>query len=296
MFLMLFERWLPNLMLYYRNTFFYYLAAGFASAYDRLRWRGVADGWSKVVRTLPDKVRAFERFILTRDVPAPPPRSSATVMCAEAVSAGWDAFARAWNEVTRSLRDRDLLSNEEVSLLAFQRLEGDAVDCFFGGATRAGGAGAYLLFPAMLAAPVFTKAGASRNVNMGYSMLSAVLAQTTDVFAFVFVSVLGACDGAKRAALVETLSVAFDLVACAVVRRQASAADDLVTLRGHAVIAFTALRAAASDARGDLFSEHVRAAKRAFDAMLALVEKALANDRDLEDDAGRRRTRRSATS
>ncbi len=287
-FLMLFERWLPNLMLYYCNTFFYYLAAlGFASAYDRLRWRGVADGWSKVVRTLPDKVRAFERFILTRDVPAPPPRSSATVMCAEAVSAGWDAFARAWNEVTRSLRDRDLLSNEEVSLLAFQRLEGDAVDCFFGGATRAGGAGAYLLFPAMLAAPVFTKAGASRNVNMGYSMLSAVLAQTTDVFAFVFVSVLGACDGAKRAALVETLSVAFDLVACAVVRRQASAADDLVTLRGHAVIAFTALRAAASDARGDLFSEHVRAAKRAFDAMLALVEKALANDRDLEDDAGR---------
>ena len=41
-------------------------------------------------------------------------------------------------------------------------------------------------------------------MNMGYSMLSAVLAQTTDVFAFVFVSVLGACDGAKRAALVET--------------------------------------------------------------------------------------------
>ena len=42
--LMLFERWLPNLMLYYCNTFFYYLAfLGFASAFHRLRWRGVSD-------------------------------------------------------------------------------------------------------------------------------------------------------------------------------------------------------------------------------------------------------------
>ena len=32
-----------------------------------LRWRGVSDGWSKVVRNLPTRIEAFERRMLTKD-------------------------------------------------------------------------------------------------------------------------------------------------------------------------------------------------------------------------------------
>ena len=239
--LMLFERWLPNLMLYYCNTFFYYLAVlGFASAFDRLRWRGVADGWSKVIRNLPAKVAAFEARILTKAVSDRVEPSVDTVMCPEAVAEGWGTFSRAWNEVVRSLRDRDLLSDEEVSLLVFRRLRGAAIDAFFSGAPGRGGAGAYLMFPAMVTAPVFSKHGASRNVNMDYDMLKSVVNQTVDLVTFVFVSVLGVCDGELRAELADTLKATADLVACAAARRQATAADHLLALRGHALTVFTA--------------------------------------------------------
>ena len=121
--LMLFERWLPNLMLYYCNTFFYYLAfLGIASAFHRLRWRGVSDGWSKVVRNLPTRIEAFERRMLTKDARPLVDPSPSAALCAEAVSESWDVFAKAWNEVVRSLRDRDLISDEETRLLTFSRL------------------------------------------------------------------------------------------------------------------------------------------------------------------------------
>ena len=172
-----------------------------------------------------------------------------------------------------------------MSLLVFQRLKGAAVDAFFGGVVSAGNGEAYLLFPAMLAAPVFTKSGASRNVNMTYSMLDAVMAQVTDVFAFIFVSVLGVCETTHRATLAVTLKSMFDLISCAVVRRQAPAADDLTALRGHFILIFTAIRAAAADPRSELAAEHIAAARRSIDAALNLVVEKLANDRDLEDDA-----------
>ena len=89
-----------------------------------------------------------------------------------------ECVAQSWNEVVRSLRDRDLLSNEEVSLLVFQRLKGAAVDAFFGGVVSAGNGEAYLLFPAMLAAPVSPSMG-PRNVNTTYSMLDTVIAQVS---------------------------------------------------------------------------------------------------------------------
>ena len=223
--LMLFERWLPNLMLYYCNTFFYYLAVlGFASAFDRLRWRGVADGWSKVVRNLPAKIAAFEAHILTKATRERVEPSPDTVMCPEAVAEGWGVFSRAWNEVVKSLRDRDLVSDEEVSLLVFRRLRGAAIDSFFAGAPARGGAGAYLMLPAMVTAPVFSKHGASRNVNMDYEMSRSVVNQTVDLLTFVLVSILGVCDGEYRAELADTLKATADLVACAAARRQATAA------------------------------------------------------------------------
>ena len=287
--LMLFERWLPNLMLYYCNTFFYYLAfLGFASAFHRLRWRGVSDGWSKVVRNLPTRIKEFERRVLTKDARPFVDPSPSAVLCAEAVSETWDVFAKAWNEITRSLRDRDLISDEETRLLTFSRLRGAATSAFFGGAIERGGADGYLLFPAMLSAPVFSKAGASRNVNMTYSMVPAVFAQTVDTFAFLCVSVLGVSDATQRASLVETLRVAFDLIACAVVRRQAVAADVLVALRGRAIVAFTALRTAAELGPGDaLVAEHVAVAGAALDACFGVVVDVLADDRALEEDAGK---------
>ena len=156
-----------------------------------------------------------------------------------------------------------------------------------GGAIERGGSDGYLLFPAMLSAPVFSKAGASRNVNMTYSMVPAVFAQTADTFAFLCVSVLGVADATRRTSLVETLRVAFDLIACAVVRRQAVAADALVALRGRAIVAFTALRAAAAAPGDALVAEHVAAAGAALDACLGVVVNVLADDRSLEDDAGK---------
>ena len=85
----------------------------------------------------------------------------------------------------------------------------------------------------MLAAPVFSKAGASRNVNMTYSMLPAVFSQTVDTFTFVFTAVLGVADATSKQSVTESLNVAFNLIACAVVRRQAVAADTLVALGGE---------------------------------------------------------------
>ena len=289
--LMLFERWLPNLMLYYCNTFFYYLAfLGIASAFHRLRWRGVSDGWSKVVRNLPTRIEAFERRMLTKDARPLVDPSPSAALCAEAVSESWDVFAKAWNEVVRSLRDRDLISDEETRLLTFSRLRGAATSAYFGGAIERGGADGYLLFPAMLSAPVFSKAGASRNVNMTYSMVPAVFAQTVDTFAFLCVSVLGVADATRRTSLVETLRVAFDLIACAVVRRQAVAADVLVALRGRAIVAFTALRAAAA-CRDAFVAEHVAVAGAALEACFGVVVDVLADDRALEDDAGKETAR-----
>jgi hypothetical protein len=62
--LMLFERWLPNLMLYYCNTFFYYLAAlGFASAFSRFRWRGVRKTRIDHERAARDRTVAQNRFV-----------------------------------------------------------------------------------------------------------------------------------------------------------------------------------------------------------------------------------------
>ena len=291
--LMLFERWLPNLMLYYCNTFFYYLAVlGFASAFDRLRWRGVADGWSKVIRNLPAKVAAFEARILTKAVSDRVEPSVDTVMCPEAVAEGWGTFSRAWNEVVRSLRDRDLLSDEEVSLLVFRRLRGAAIDAFFAGAPARGGAGAYLMFPSMVTAPVFSKHGASRNVNMDYDMLKSVVNQTVDLVTFVFVSVLGVCDGELRAELADTLKATADLVACAAARRQATAADHLLALRGHALTVFTALKSALAvdkNAPDELrnFIPQAAVVRRAIDSAMRLLLVKLADDRDLEDDTGK---------
>ena len=291
--LMLFERWLPNLMLYYCNTFFYYLAVlGFASAFDRLRWRGVADGWSKVVRNLPAKIAAFEAHILTKATRERVEPSPDTVMCPEAVAEGWGVFSRAWNEVVKSLRDRDLVSDEEVSLLVFRRLRGAAIDSFFAGAPARGGAGAYLMFPAMVTAPVFSKHGASRNVNMDYEMSRSVVNQTVDLLTFVLVSILGVCDGEYRAELADTLKATADLVACAAARRQATAAEHLLALRGYALTVFTALKSALAvdeNAPDDLrnFIPQAAVVRRAIDGALRLLLVKLADDRDLEDNTGK---------
>ena len=102
---------------------------------------------------------------------------------------------------------------------------------------------------------------------------------------------LGVADATRRTSLVETLRVAFDLIACAVVRRQAVAADVLVALRGRAIVAFTALRAAAAAPGDALVAEHAAAAGAALEACFGVVVDVLADDRALEDDAGKETAR-----
>ena len=174
----------------------------------------------------------------------------------------------------------------------FRRLRGAAIDAFFSGAPARGGAGAYLMFPSMVTAPVFSKHGASRNVNMDYDMLKSVVNQTVDLVTFVFVSVLGVCDGELRAELADTLKATADLVACAAARRQATAADHLLALRGHALTVFTALKSALAvdeNAPDELrnFIPQAAVVRRAIDSAMRLLLVKLADDRDLEDDTGK---------
>ena len=148
------------------------------------------------------------------------------------------------------------------------------------------------MFPAMVTAPVFSKHGASRNVNMDYGMLKSVVNQTVDLVTFVFVSVLGVCDGELRAELADTLKATADLVACAAARRQATAADHLLALRGHALTVFTALKSALAvdeNAPDELrnFIPQAAVVRRAIDSAMRLLLVKLADDRDLEDDTGK---------
>ena len=88
--LMLFERWIPNILLYFGNTFFYFLfVLGIRSAMKQIRTSGVAGGWSQTVISLPKVVGIFADKVLTnshKPTTAPDP---ATALCAEAISESW---------------------------------------------------------------------------------------------------------------------------------------------------------------------------------------------------------------
>jgi 1,3-beta-glucan synthase len=227
-YLVVMQRWLPSILLYYADTFFWYLIGlGVASAYDRLRWKGVEDGWSKVVRELPLKIAAFgDKILATKQLKPAPPSSASTHLCSEAASEQWREFARAWNAVVKSLRKRDLLSDEERSALAFAPLYGKTVKAFFGGDCES-----YVLFPTMLTAPVFAKAGAERNASMKYALLGAVLSQMIDVSAFLFVCIFGIVDATKRAEFCTLLKSASDLMGIVVRRESTRAPVWLIDIR-----------------------------------------------------------------
>ena len=61
--------------------------------------------------------------------------------------------------------------------------------------------------------------------------------------------------------------------------------------RGHFILIFTAIRAATADPQSELAAEHIAAARRSIDAALTLVVEKLADDRELEDDAGKEANR-----
>ena len=93
-----------------------------------------------------------------------------------------------------SMRQRDLLCDEDRSVLSFAPLYGKTVKDFLGGDSDT-----YMLFPTMLTAPVFSKVGAERNASMKYALLESVMSQMIDISAFMFVCILGVVDSSQRA-------------------------------------------------------------------------------------------------
>ena len=243
-YLVVLQRWLPSILLYYADTFFWYLVGlGIASAFDRLRWKGVEDGWSKVVRELPLKIAAFgEKILSTQRLKPMPASSPSTHLCAEAASEQWREFARAWNAVIKSLRQRDLLSDEERSALSFAPLYGKTVKDFLGGDSDT-----YMLFPTMLTAPVFSKVGAERNASMKYALLESVMSQMIDISAFMFVCILGVVDASKRAEFCTLLKSATELMGIVLRRESTRGPKWLIDIRTLAHDGIKLIRKARDD-------------------------------------------------
>ena len=66
--LMLFERWLPNVLLYFGNIFLYYVVIlGASSAGKRYRQTGISTGWARTVVDMPSKIDVFCQKVLTRN-------------------------------------------------------------------------------------------------------------------------------------------------------------------------------------------------------------------------------------
>lgn len=207
-FLMLFERWLPNVLLYFGNTFLYYVVVlGASGAVNHYRQTGVATGWARTVVDMPSKIDVFCQKVLTTQQKPVPESDAATALCGFAVSDGWLSFSRVWNEVVKSLRLRDLLSDDEVNLLSFRELSGRTSESFFGSR--------YVIFPTMLTGPLFSNIGIQRNEKMRFEFASAVVSQTIDLCTFISICVLDIVDSTNRVHFSELLKSLTELVSLA---------------------------------------------------------------------------------
>ena len=237
--LMLFERWIPNILLYFGNTFFYFLfVLGLRSAMKQIRTSGVAGGWSQTVISLPKVVGIFADKVLTnshKPTTAPDP---ATALCAEAISESWRSFARAWNEIIHSIRSRDLLSNDETNLLLFKILNGRASESFFGSH--------YVMFPIMLTGSIFSGIGLQRNEKMRFDFSAAVMAQMADLVAFIVVCILGVVDASDRVIFVELMNSLTELLSLGIAEHSETILW-LTTMRSKFAELVQSLRSASTD-------------------------------------------------
>ena len=126
-------------------------------------------------------------------------------------SVEWQRWARMWNTIVRSLRARDLLSNAERDELLFFSLREIEHVAFFG-------CPEYLVFPAMLASPLFyAKLWHRRLLGLYPHTLRSAL-QTRDLAVFLLVT-LDVVPASQKATM------------CAVVNRMWAHAARVVDLR-----------------------------------------------------------------
>ena len=126
-------------------------------------------------------------------------------------SVEWQRWARMWNTIVRSLRARDLLSNAERDELLFFSLREAKHVAFFG-------CPEYLVFPAMLASPLFyAKLWHRRLLGLYPHTLRAAL-QTRDLAVFLLVT-LDVVPASQKTTM------------CAVVNRMWAHAARVVDLR-----------------------------------------------------------------
>ena len=207
--LMLVERWLPNVMLYFSNTFFYFvLMVGTGSALQHRRYVSTLADWSATVLTLPSAVASFGRKVIASEMPKEREPNKATALCAQAMSPTWLTFANAWNEIVKSIRKRDLMNDDETELLLFRTLSGDTSKSFFDGE--------YIVFPVMLSGSLFSNIGVQRNEKMRLDFSPAIVAQAHDMICYVFVAILGVVDAKDRVKFTELIQSLTDLISLSV--------------------------------------------------------------------------------
>jgi len=275
--LMLIERWMPNLILYFSNTFFFYITAlGIVSSFQRYRKMGSFDSWSTSVLTMPETVDIFASKVSTVKISPEPAPDASTAMCAKSISDSWRAFSKAWNEIVRSLRTRDLLSNEELDLLLFRRLEGKTSESFFGSS--------YVVFPVMLSGPLFSGIGMLRNEKMRFEFSSAILAQSIDILAFVAVCILGIVDARNRVQFVELLKTLTELLALSFAEHSERAMNWLISIRTN----IDGLAVALIEACEDGASLQHAVIKSQVHGIMSLIIDEIAQDRDDEDSLHKR--------
>ena len=95
----------------------------------------------------------------------------------EACATQWSAFATAWNSIVKALRTSDLLSTNEQDELLFVELRGKQVEQAFG-------VEVYVLFPAMLTSPVFSRRIWEQRTSSYPSVVRSLL-QTRDLLWFL---------------------------------------------------------------------------------------------------------------
>jgi len=270
--MMLVERWLPNVLLYFGNTFFFYITIlGIVSAFQRYRKMGSLDSWSTSVLSLPETVHLFASKVLTANVTAEPKPDASTALCTKAVSDSWLLFSKAWNEIVRSLRTRDLLSNDEVDLLSFRRVEGPTSENFFGAT--------YVIFPVMLTGSLFSGIGMQRNERMRFSFSSEVISQSIDILAFVAVCILGIVDAKNRVQFVDLLKTLTELLALSFAEHSEKAMNWLMTIRSdidRVIIALLEARVEAAVLQHSMVRLKI-------EAVLVLISKEIAQDRAGEE-------------
>ena len=193
------------IFVYFLDLFiFYSLMSSLCSTLVALHMRiGRIASWSDLLRDFEETVMRFHVAMVNKDgvtdtpfggngcrfACASPSDRWATVkkiaydsFSPEATSLPWQCFAHAWNALCKSLRRRDLLSDDELRELLFYFLDGPREVQLFG-------APEFVIFPAILTSPVLSRPGSigMDRTRAAYPSFTRALLQMRDLTVYLAV-------------------------------------------------------------------------------------------------------------